>query len=133
MEQPASGALSPRRREKLPRRQIIRRRTVIQGLRTQGKRQSNRWLVLLVQEAAGAEESQAAFFTPKRIGAAHLRNRLRRRMREVYRRFIAPEVTGEKRLWLWSARPEAASMTFVELKEAMLQLSDRQKISRRSS
>ncbi len=133
MESPASGASNPRRRETLPRRRILRRRSVLLGVRERGKRRSNRWIVLLMEKGPAEEGSQAAFLTPKRIGAATVRNRLRRRMREVYRRFIAPE--AEDRRWVWSARPDAAKITFTELKDAMLQLCppSEQKSSRRSA
>lgn len=130
MERPAGGEGNPRRSEKLPRSAILRRRAVLQNIRTRGRRRSNRWIVLTVEVCPEKEKAQAAFLTPKRIGAANVRNRLRRRMREIHRRYVAP---GEaKRLWLWSARPEAAQISFQDLKEAMLQLCSEQKSNRRS-
>ncbi len=75
--------------ESLPRGKIIRRRAVFDRARAQGRRVTNRHLVLnlLPRDALPpGETGTAAFLTPKRVGAATVRNRLRRRMREIYRR-----------------------------------------------
>jgi len=86
-------------------------------------------MVLLVEPCTDERQSQAAFLTPKRIGSAHVRNRLRRQMREIYRRYL--DIGAENRFWVWLARTGAAQSSFAELKEAMLQLCEAQKSSRR--
>jgi ribonuclease P protein component len=98
--------------------------------RAQGKRVSNRYLTLsflprkLEQPASVREESgSVAFLTPKRIGAANIRNRLRRRMREIYRRQLAlPE---EESFLIWIARPPAVELPFEELQKCMAALRQR--------
>jgi ribonuclease P protein component len=64
--------------------------------------------------------ARAAFVTPKTVGSAVVRNRLRRRMREIYRRHLA--VLLENRQVIWSARTAAAKMDFDDLKEVMVAL-----------
>ncbi len=129
MERPDRSEESPRRSESLPRRRILRRRSVLQRIRVHAKRRSNRWVVLLAEPCPDEAQSQVAFLTPKRIGDAHVRNRLRRQMREIYRRYI--EMGSEKQFWVWLARPNAVKSTFAELKEAMVQLGEAQKSNRR--
>ena len=109
--------------ESLPRARIIRRRTVFDATRNQGRRVSNRYLTLnyLSRDAVKTGETgTVAFLTPKRLGAATVRNRLRRRMREIYRRHLAqPSETT----WLvWVARPPALELPFEELKKCMTAL-----------
>ena len=68
----------------------------------------------------GAELADVAFLTPKRIGGAVVRNRLRRRMREIYRRI--PSVKGAPAFVVWIARPSAAGLSFDDLKTCMTAL-----------
>jgi len=69
------------------------------------------------------EPGSVAFLTPKRLGAATVRNRLRRRMREIYRRHLG--ATEEARYLIWIARPPAVELGFEELKLRMLELKNR--------
>jgi ribonuclease P protein component len=108
--------------EKLPRARLIRRRALFTATREHGRRFTNRWMTLSVlprDPAAGSDASEVAFLTPKRIGGAVIRNKLRRRMREIYRR--APGVPRDVYL-VWIARPTAADLPFGELKECMITL-----------
>jgi ribonuclease P protein component len=69
---------------------------------------------------ASGETGSVAFLTPKRLGAATVRNKLRRRMREIYRRELArPE---ESVYLVWIARPPALELSFEELKKTMRDL-----------
>jgi ribonuclease P protein component len=129
METPDRGEVNRQRSEKLPRSRILRRRSVLRKIRTEARRRANRCMVLLVEPCTDERQSQAAFLTPKRIGSAHVRNRLRRQMREIYRRYL--DIGAENRFWVWLARTGAAQSSFAELKEAMLQLCEAQKSSRR--
>lgn len=128
MESTASGEKSPGPSEKLPRRNIIRRRSVLQHVRARGKRRSNRWCALTSEPCPPGEKARVAFLTPKHLGSAVVRNRLRRQMREIYRRFIG--ATEKNRYLVWSARSDAARAEFAQLKDAMLQLSAPQKSNR---
>jgi ribonuclease P protein component len=108
--------------EKLPRARLIRRRTTLTATRERGRRTTNRWMTLSVlprDPAATTDTAEVAFLTPKRIGDAVIRNKLRRRMREIYRRTTG--VTREAYL-VWIARPTAADLPFDELRECMLTL-----------
>ena len=66
------------------------------------------------------EPGSVAFLTPKRLGAATVRNRLRRRLREIYRRdLMRPD---EPAYLIWIARPPALELPFEELKKCMATL-----------
>ncbi len=94
--------------------------------RAKGRRVSNKYLVLslLAREAfPSGETGSVAFLTPKRLGPATVRNRLRRRMREIYRRDLARP--GEIAYLIWIARPPAIDLPFDELKKCMTALLER--------
>lgn len=55
-----------------------------------------------------------------KTGSASARNQVKRRMREIYRRYIGLGEPGQVRVWV--AKPAAASATFEELKASMLEL-----------
>ena len=106
--------------EKLPRARLIRRRSLFTATRERGRRTANRWMTLSVlphDPSAPADFAEVAFLTPKRIGDAVIRNRLRRRMREIYRRTPGPLASGAYLVWI--ARPPAAELPFAELKDCM--------------
>jgi len=109
--------------ESLPRARIIRRRTVFDATRNKGRRVSNRYLALnfLPHDAVkSGETGTVAFLTPKRLGTAPVRNKLRRRMREIYRRHLAQP--SEKAYLVWVARPPALELPFEELTKCMAAL-----------
>jgi ribonuclease P protein component len=69
------------------------------------------------------ETGTVAFLTPKRLGAATVRNRLRRRMREICRReLVQPRETA---YLIWIARQPAVELSFEELKLVMRELATR--------
>jgi ribonuclease P protein component len=112
--------------QSLPRARIIRRRTVFEATRLKGRRVSNRWMTLnfLSRDAIPpGETGSVAFLTPKRLGAATVRNQLRRRMREIYRRHLAQPVEGVYLIWV--ARSPALERPFEELKKCMMALMQR--------
>jgi ribonuclease P protein component len=109
--------------EVLPRARIIRRRDVFEATRLKGRRVSNRFMALnfLSRDAIKSGESgDVAFLTPKRLGAATVRNKLRRRMREIYRRNLAQPTEASYLVWI--ARPPALELPFEELKKCMTAL-----------
>ena len=83
---------------------------------------SNRWLVLnfLPRDATAPHTGAVAFLTPKRLGPATVRNKLRRQMREIYRRHL--QHADETHYLIWIARPPALQLDFAELKECMVPL-----------
>ncbi len=112
--------------ESLPRPRVIRRRVIFDATRQRGRRVNNRWFTLnfLPRDAAPAGETgHVAFLTPKRLGPATVRNRLRRRMREIYRRRL--QRPGENRFLVWIARPPALELEFESLALRMAELHDR--------
>ena len=114
------------RSEALPRARVIRRRTVFDATRNKGRRVTNRCFALNYlrrDQVKPGETGTVAFLTPKRLGDANKRTQLRRRMREIYRRFLA--VPGEETFLIWIARPPAVELSFEELKAAMMELRKR--------
>jgi len=112
--------------ESLPRARIIRRRTVFDATRNKGRRVSNRYMALNflpLDAIKPGETGTVAFLTPKRLGPATVRNKLRRRMREIYRRHLARP--SEKNYLVWVARPPALELPFEELKKCMAALRER--------
>src|ERR1700677_2086496 len=112
------------RPESLPRAKVIRRRQVFDATRNGGRRVTSRWFAVnfIPRDAVPpGETGTAAFLTPKRLGAATVRNRLRRRMREIYRRHLMTD--DSDRFMVWIARPPAVELPFDELKARMLELS----------
>ena len=116
--------------ESLPRARIIRRRAVFDITRNKGRRVSNRYLALnfISRDAVksgepAGETGTVAFLTPKRLGPATVRNKLRRRMREIYRRHLAQP--SEIVYLVWVARPPALELPFEELKKCMTALCER--------
>jgi ribonuclease P protein component len=83
------------------------------------------FLMLGVLTTDGAEW-RAGFVTSKRVGNAVLRNRVRRRLREIVRQEQARLRRG---IWLVViARPAAARASFRELKDEWLRLAERASI-----
>jgi len=112
--------------QSLPRARIIRRRAVFDATRNKGRRVSNRYMTLnfLPHDAVkSGETGTVAFLTPKRVGAATKRTQLRRRMREIYRRYVAQP--SETAYLVWVARPPALELSFEELKRCMTALRER--------
>jgi ribonuclease P protein component len=92
----------------------------------QGTAQRGRLLVLGALNVKDEESFRAGFVTPKHIGGAVVRNRVRRRLRDILR-------TAQPRLrrgvWLvLVARPYAANATHEQLKDEWLRLAERASI-----
>lgn len=111
------------RGETLPRAHILRNRLLLNRIRREGQRVGDRFFLLSVALGDESEPTQAAFLTPKRLGHAVVRNRLRRRMREVHRRYVDWPQRGL--IFIWSAKPPAVTLTFDELKSCLLKLAQR--------
>lgn len=113
----------------LPRTRILRRRCDLQEVRHQGERRADRLMTLFALPAETVPEASpampvmpvmAAFQTPKRLGPAVTRNRVRRRMREIFRRWLELP-PGWSRV-VWTARPAAAHASFDQLRASMERL-----------
>jgi ribonuclease P protein component len=80
-------------------------------------------LSVLPQGPDASDPAAVAFLTPKRLGRATVRNKVRRRMREIHRRHLR-HPSGEFYL-VWIARPPAIELPFEQLKEKMSELAAR--------
>lgn len=105
--------------EQLSRARLIRRRATFTATRERGRRFTNRWMTLSVlpRDSSSQDTAEVAFLTPKRIGSAVTRNKLRRRLREIYRR--TPALDASAVYLVWIARPVAVELPFDELREGM--------------
>lgn len=87
-----------------------------------GRRHHHRLLSLieLTKPDSYSDTGKVAFFTPKKIGKAHDRNRIRRQMKEVYRRDL--QSYHPSQLWIWLAKPSSSHSSFESIHVAMEQL-----------
>jgi len=95
-------------------------------VREEGQNIRGRLLILGFLRTERTGGFQAGFVTSKRIGGAVVRNRLRRRLREVVR-----TQQGRLREGFWFvviARPAAARATYRALKDEWLRLAERASI-----
>lgn len=92
-------------RLKLPRSRILRGREAFRQVRDCGRRVAGRALVLnylILPESP----TRVAFIVPKAVGNAVERNRIRRQMREIYRKM--QERLNEGLVSVWIVRRQAA-------------------------
>jgi len=95
-------------------------------VRTEGRAQRGAFLILGVLEAADGPPFRAGFVTSKRIGSAVVRNRVRRRFREIVRKHQHAVRTG---IWfVLIARPAASKATYIALEDEWLRLATRASI-----
>ena len=92
----------------------------------QGTTERGRYLVLGAAKVKEEKFFRAGFVTPKHIGTAVMRNRVRRRLRDIVR-------TQQRQLrsgtWLVVvARPYAVNATHAQLKDEWLRLAERASI-----
>ena len=94
-------------------------------VRTEGRTIRGRLLLLGLLDVADEGAFRAGFVTSKRVGGAVVRNRVRRRLREIVRRHQHELCTG---VWLvLVARPAAARASSAELEAEWLKLMARGK------
>jgi ribonuclease P protein component len=95
-------------------------------VRTEGQSVRGQLLILGFLRTEKTERFQAGFVTSKRIGGAVVRNRVRRRLRDVVR-----TQQGKLREGFWFvviARPAAARASYRALKDEWLRLAERASI-----
>lgn len=100
-------------------------------VKSEGKTYRGRFLMLGVFEQNEEKEFRAGFVTSKRIGGAVVRNRVRRRLRDIVRTQQPLLRSGH---WLVViARPAASRATYQELREEWLRLAEAASILRQAA
>jgi ribonuclease P protein component len=105
---------------------MLRRKADFDAIGRGGTARSDRLLVL---RALRTDEpmTRIGFSTPRRLGGAVERNRVRRRLRELVRERYGEMAAGWDLLLI--ARPDAATATYGELREALASLLRRSRIT----
>lgn len=101
---------------------MLRRKADFDALGRQGTARSNRLLVLRSLRTNGSA-TRIGLSTPRALGGAVQRNRVRRRLRQALREQISTLGSGWDLLVV--ARPAAASVSYDELREAVRSLAER--------
>lgn len=95
-------------------------------VRKEGRSERGALLILGVLQSPDRHLLRAGFVTSKRIGGAVIRNRVRRRLREIFRKHQSNLPAD---LWIVIiARPKAARATSRELEDEWLRLAKRTSI-----
>ncbi|HKA36011.1 MAG TPA: ribonuclease P protein component [Thermoanaerobaculia bacterium] len=102
-------------REAFSRDDRLRKRNEFEECYASGVRVSGRYLLLFLLPGGEADAGRArlGISVGKRSGGSVVRNRLRRRVREIFRRHRPPSLSGVR--IVVNVRPSAASTTFSEL------------------
>ena len=113
-------------RYSLPRRKRLTQPAEFLRVKNEGRATRGGLLVLGVLEADADAAFRVGFVTSKRVGGAVVRNRIRRRLREVVRRHQQGLQNG---LWIvLIARPAAAQASYQQLEDEWLRLAKRASI-----
>jgi len=92
----------------------------------QGSTERGRYLVLGAAKVSEEKSFRVGFITPKHIGTAVVRNRTRRRLRDIVRTHQARLQAGR---WLVVVvRPYAVNATYDQLRDEWLRLAERASI-----
>jgi ribonuclease P protein component len=114
----------------LVRRERLTRRQDFAAVYARKKSWANPLLVLYIRRHDGkgplAETRRLGFSVSKKVGKAHDRNKVKRRLREISRRHTPMLVAGFDAIWV--VRSGAASASFTELEDAALSLLRRAKV-----
>ena len=106
---------------------MLRHRVDFDAVMRSGTARSHRMLVLRWRHTDRAE-TRVGFSTPRSLGGAVVRNRVRRRLRQIARDRLDEIGVGYDLLLI--ARPTAAEASFAELREAATTLLERAGIGR---
>jgi ribonuclease P protein component len=99
---------------RLPRSQSIRRRADFARVREHGAARAGRWLIVSTLPDPGLPGLRIGIITTRKLGKAHDRNRLRRRIRAIIQRH--GESIAEPKRWLVTIpRAGAAGADFAAL------------------
>ena len=116
----------PARQFTFPKSRRLTLSAEFEHLKKNGRAQRGGLIVLSVVSTNDSTRFRAGFITPKHIGTAVTRNRVRRRLRDIVRREQPRLQTG---VWIVVvARPYAANATHQQLKDEWLRLAERASI-----
>jgi ribonuclease P protein component len=115
----------------LPASRRLKLRREFDRVRIEGRTVRGGLLLLGLLQTGGEGAFRVGFVTSRRVGGAVVRNRVRRRLREIVRRHQPALASG---LWLVViARPAAARASSAALEEEWLRLVKRAEVMRPSS
>ena len=107
---------------RFPRSLRLRRTVDFERVRKEGTVRRGQFLSIGVLAVHPDELARAAFITSRRVGGAVARNRVRRRLREIFRHH-QHEVVGS--VWIVTiASPRAAHATYRALEDEWLRLAE---------
>ena len=107
---------SPAVSEKFSRDDRLRKRRELEECYASGVRASGRHVQVFLLADPSRERARLGISVPRRVGNSPARNRVRRRLREIFRRSRGLLGAGGSALVV-NARPSAASASFRELSE----------------
>jgi ribonuclease P protein component len=107
---------SPVVAENFSRDDRLRKRREFEECYASGVRVSGRHLQVFVLAEPSRGRLRLGISVPKRVGNAVVRNRVRRRLREIFRRSRG-QIPGRRAAIVVNARPSAAAASFRELSE----------------
>ncbi len=96
----------------LPKDKRLRKRRDYLRVQRFGVRHFGRFVVAIMQRCREGSVGQVGFTVPKKVGAAHVRNKVKRRLRHIVR--VNPGLFAERTLVL-VARDSASNASFSEL------------------
>jgi ribonuclease P protein component len=115
-----------RKKLSLPKTERLTLSSEFARVKGQGSTQRGRYLVLGSASVSEEKSFRVGFVTPKHIGTAVVRNRTRRRLRDIVRTHQLQLRAG---LWLvLVARPYAVNATYQQLRDEWLHLAERASI-----
>jgi len=116
----------PARRFPFPKSRRLTLSAEFEQVRKNGRAQGGRLIVLSIVPANDATPFRAGFITSRALGRAVLRNRVRRRLREIVRKHQREVVNG---IWMVIiARASAARASYEQLEAEWLRLAKRASI-----
>lgn len=117
---------------RLPRRHTIKKRADFLRVKETGRAKAGRFVIVSTLEDDSLPHLMIGFITTRRVGKAHDRNRVRRRLREVVRAH-APDMADLQRYLVTIARPGAAQADFSQLEADWLKQARRLGLIARSN
>ena len=115
--------MTPAQHLRFSRAQRLTRSAEFARVKVEGKAERGKLLVLGFLEVGGQQRFRAGFVTSRHVGAATVRNRVRRRLREIVRRHQHEIRAG---FWIVAiARPPAAKASSRALEDEWLRLAKR--------